>query len=392
MTVVGEQETTAVAGEAPLRILHVMRAPVGGLFRHVVDLARAQALAGHQVGVVADSSTGGGDAARILGELAPHLALGLTRMPMHRLPHPDDLRICWRIARLARGLSPDIIHGHGAKGGLYARLPALLPGFPAPRGRLARVYTPHGGSLHFRPDTVSGKVFFTVERILGRVTDLIPFESEYARHRFDEAIETPRCLAPVVHNGISGAEFTPVEPATDAADFVFVGEMRVAKGVEDLLRAIASLPSELSLALVGSGSDEAAFQSLSRRLGLSARVSFYPRMPAREALRRGRILVAPSRAESLPYIVIEAIAARRPVVAASVGGVPEIFGVHAHRLAPPGNPPALAAAMRGMLDMDARARDALLEDLFDDASKRFTIDRMTAGILKGYRGALSAIR
>ena len=72
------------APEHPLKILHVLRAPVGGLFRHVVDLARGQAALGHQVGIVADSSTGGTTAEAILAELSHDLALGLTRLPMSR--------------------------------------------------------------------------------------------------------------------------------------------------------------------------------------------------------------------------------------------------------------------------------------------------------------------
>lgn len=52
----------AVAEE--LNILHVLRAPVGGLFRHVIDLARGQAARGHRVGLVADASTGGEQAER----------------------------------------------------------------------------------------------------------------------------------------------------------------------------------------------------------------------------------------------------------------------------------------------------------------------------------------
>jgi glycosyltransferase involved in cell wall biosynthesis len=247
-----------------LRILHVMRAPVGGLFRHVADLARAQAEAGCEVGIVADSLTGGADAARILDELSPHLALGVTRLRMRRAPHPDDLRVTWRVAALVRDLAPHIVHGHGAKGGLYARLPALLPVFPPPGGTTVRVYTPHGGSLHFRPNTLSGRLFFTAELIMGRVTDFMPFESDYARRRFSEAIEPPRALAPVVHNGLSLQEFLPVTPAPDAADFVFIGELRVTKGVEELLRAFALLPDNLRLALVGSGRDETQFRDLAR--------------------------------------------------------------------------------------------------------------------------------
>ncbi len=44
---------------APLRIVHIVRAPIGGIFRHISDLAIAQTRAGHQVGVICDASTGG---------------------------------------------------------------------------------------------------------------------------------------------------------------------------------------------------------------------------------------------------------------------------------------------------------------------------------------------
>ena len=58
-----------------LKILHVLRSPVGGLFRHVIDLARAQAARGHQIGIVADSSTGGARADAAFELLKGQLAL-----------------------------------------------------------------------------------------------------------------------------------------------------------------------------------------------------------------------------------------------------------------------------------------------------------------------------
>src|SRR5262249_17312600 len=67
-----------------LNILHVLRAPVGGLFRHVRDLARGQVARGHRVGLIADSSTGGVEAEAALAALARELAHGLTRVPMSR--------------------------------------------------------------------------------------------------------------------------------------------------------------------------------------------------------------------------------------------------------------------------------------------------------------------
>ena len=392
MAAAGDQDASEDAAGAPLRILHVMRAPVGGLFRHVVDLSRAQAQAGHSVGIVADSTTGGAAACGVLGELSPLLALGVTRMPMRRLPHPDDLRVAWRVAGLARALAPDVVHGHGAKGGLYTRLPALAPGFPHASPPVARVYTPHGGSLHFRPETPFGRIFFAAERLMARVTDFIPFESDYARRRFIETIGAPTAYAPVIHNGLAAREFTPVTPAADAADFVFVGEMRVAKGVDTLLEAFAALPESLRLTLVGSGRDEGLFRALAERLGVSGRVTFVGPMPGQEALRRGRILVMPSRAESLPYIVLEAIAAKVPIVATRVGGIPEIFGAHADSLVAPSDSRALASAMIAMLATPDAARERRADEMAAFVREGFTIDLMTRGVLKGYRKALTAAR
>ena len=69
-----------MTADGPLNILHVLRAPVGGLFRHVVDLARGQAERGHRVGLIADSLSGGATAEATLADLSHTLALGLTRV------------------------------------------------------------------------------------------------------------------------------------------------------------------------------------------------------------------------------------------------------------------------------------------------------------------------
>ncbi len=69
-----------------LTIFHIMRSPVGGLFRHVVDLARYQHALGHRVGIIADSSTGGARADAILSQLHQELALGVSRVVMPRHP------------------------------------------------------------------------------------------------------------------------------------------------------------------------------------------------------------------------------------------------------------------------------------------------------------------
>src|ERR1700761_3251993 len=67
----------AGAPDQPLRILHAVRAPVGGIFRHILDVANGQADRGHHVGIIADSLTGGERAKTAVADNAPRLQLGV---------------------------------------------------------------------------------------------------------------------------------------------------------------------------------------------------------------------------------------------------------------------------------------------------------------------------
>ena len=76
-----------------LKILHVTRAPVGGIFRHILDLAEGQIARGHQVGIVCDSMTGGERAAAALAALAPVLPrefLGEALATARSIDHEGD--------------------------------------------------------------------------------------------------------------------------------------------------------------------------------------------------------------------------------------------------------------------------------------------------------------
>ena len=95
----------------PLRILHATRAPVGGIFRHILDLANGQADRGHHVGIIADSLTGGARAEQALAEIAPRLKLGVHRLAIHREPRPSDTVAWVRFLRLIRRLKPDVSLG-----------------------------------------------------------------------------------------------------------------------------------------------------------------------------------------------------------------------------------------------------------------------------------------
>ena len=369
---------------APLNILHVFRTPVGGLFRHVMDLARAQAERGHRVGLIADSTTGGERAAADLEKLEPLLAHGITRIPMSRQVGPADWKPILHTMRRAAAAKADVLHGHGAKGGAYARLALGTR-------RAIRVYTPHGGSLWFSKDTLKGKFYLAAEKLFMWRSDLLLYESQFSADASRANIGVPNCLVRVVHNGVSRAEFEPIVPAPDATDIVFVGELRHLKGVDLLIEALATLRRNgrpLTATLVGAGPDRNAFVAQAAAAGLSDAVKFPGAMNARQALPLGRLMVVPSRAESLPYIVLETIAAQVPLITTRVGGIPEIYGPLADTLIAPDSVDALAAAIAEALDHPERLAQRM-SALSECVSRLFSIDAMVDGVLDGYRAALS---
>ncbi|MCB1509601.1 MAG: glycosyltransferase, partial [Hyphomicrobiaceae bacterium] len=275
------------AANRRLRIMHCLRAPVGGLFRHVRDLAQYQARQGHRVAVVCDDGARDGLTASRLDDLNQHLALGLTRTPMPRSFGWTDMTAYAHIRKHAHAMQIDVLHGHGAKGGAYARLAARTL---KSRGiAIAAIYTPHGGSLHFDPRTPQGALFMAAERHLLRHTDAAIFESAFARDRFQErvadiAVSAPQCLSRVIHNGLADHEFTSHAPLADAADLLFVGELRHLKGVDVLIEAIAKLRQDdparpLSALIVGDGPDRAAFEDLTCTRGLQDQITFAGAMP-----------------------------------------------------------------------------------------------------------------
>lgn len=373
--------------DAPLRILQVLRAPVGGLFRHVNDLTRELAARGHQIGIVADSLTSDGLTAERLQGLQPFTKLGIHSLPMPRTIGWGDFTTPFRIRKLASELDIQVLHGHGAKGGLNARWARI--------GATSRValYTPHGGVLNYKVGSPVGLAFRLFEQAIVRFTDVFIFESAFARDAFYRMIAEPSQPTPVIHNGLAHEEFEPITPAADAKDFVFIGELREVKGVNYLLEALVDVRAPdgrpATLALAGDGPLMPDIKAMVTRLGLAERVTLLGAKPARPTLHLGRCMVVPSLAESLPYVILEAASAARPVIATDVGGVSEIFGPTAGSLIAPADTAALRRALQGFVN-DPAAADAEMAQRLEFIRHRFSIGHMADQIEALYRQVLAA--
>src|SRR6266702_6904062 len=371
------------SSDQPLRILHAVRAPVGGIIRHILDLANGQVDRGHHVGILADSLTGGERADKALAELAPRLTLGVHRLAIRREPSPDDFLVWLRMRRLIAKLKPDVTHGHGAKAGAFVRMRRRADD-------TIRIYTPHGGSLHYPLNTLKGEFYARLERSLMGATDLFLFESAFARDTYQRIVGTPKGVVHCVFNGVTPEEFEPVVTADDATDLAYVGEFRHIKGADLLVDAVARLHAggkKVTLTLGGDGEETAALKAQVEKLGLGGAIRFIGHVKARYGFSKGRLLVVPSRGDSMPYVVIEAGAAGIPMVAARIGGIPEIFSEHTDALFAPGIAGAIADAIETALD-DPDAALARARSLRERIFLHFSQKAMVEGVMVGYRDAI----
>lgn len=378
-----------MVAETPLRIIHCFRSPIGGIFRHVRDLVEEHARAGHQVGILCDSSTGGAHEEKLFDAIRPHLALGLTRLPIRRSVSPSDLMALYASYKHIKSLQPDVLHGHGAKGGVVARLIGSV--LRVNRYCVARLYSPHGGSLHYDRAKPAGQAVLRLERFLERFCDQLVFVCDYEQRTYDAKVGRPRIPAKVIYNGITDAEFAPLPLASDATDFLYIGMMRDLKGPDVFIDAFMAteqaLGRRLSATMVGDGPDKDRYRATLRDRGLSDRVALHDAIPARAAFSLARTVVVPSRAEAMPYIVLEALAAEKPVIASRVGGIPEVLGANSAALAIPGDVADLSRLMREVLETPGwQARVMPQPGAFKSV---FSASTMAAQMLDLYQGLVT---
>jgi glycosyltransferase involved in cell wall biosynthesis len=163
-----------------------------------------------------------------------------------------------------------------------------------------------------------------------------------------------------IHNGCDATCFYPADRRIARAELglpadcqlaLFVGRLDIAKGVYELLSAVASIDS-LRLTFIGEGLEAESLRSKARQYGIEQRVAFVPSAPPDKVARwlaACDVFTLPSYAEGCPNAVIEALSSGRPVVATRVGGIPELVDETCGFLVPPKDPSKLATFLREAL-------------------------------------------
>ncbi len=374
-----------------LKILHIIRAPIGGLFRHVRDLSLEQAKSGHQIGLFAADLPNNDYVNQLFEQVTPHLSLGCLRQSISRLPSFNDKNNMRDIKSFILEHEIDVVHGHGAKGGAYARLLSKNHGSDSLKNTRF-FYTPHGGVLHYNPKSPIGFVFLKTEKYFQKYTDGIIFESQSSKNLYEQKIDKLSKPSKVIYNGLVASEFNPIKPNNNAADFLYIGELRKLKGVDCLINAFAKLSraqaakthKKLKLIIVGYGPEEQEFKDMVAKAGIYDLVQFLPPMPARDAFKLAKVQVMPSRAEGLPYMILETIAAKMPLIASNVGGIPEIYGPNQHLLFDHQNIEMLYQFMQNVVEKKSEHIDQV-DSLYDYVKQHFNAPKMAQQITQFYQ-------
>lgn len=147
---------------------------------------------------------------------------------------------------------------------------------------------------------------------------------------------------------------------------VYIGRMDVKKGLRELVEAAAALRparAKLHVYLVGEGADRPLIESAIQAKKAAGYIHALPGCSFDDVavwMAAADLVTLPSYMEGCPNVVLEALASGRPVVATSVGGIPEILSEECGQLVPPRNSGALAQALASTLDRnwDANAISA----------------------------------
>ncbi len=333
-----------------MRVLHIV-APgeVGGLERVVQLLSQGQARAGAKVHVAVLLDRASADPALV----DFFAATGVT-------PHPIVIpaRTYWReraaILDLGRRLRPDVVQTHGCR-------PDVVDAPAARRLGIPTVTTVHG----FVGGDWKNRLYEWVQRRAYRSFDAVVAVSRPLRDRL-VLDGVPSNRIHVIQNGWQ-ENAPPFDRATarhvlgvSAEGFRvgWVGRLSSEKGPDVLLEALVHLTDlPLSVSMVGNGRERQSLRARVQRLGIERQVHWHGLVP--DMARRFAafdILVLSSRTEGTPIVLFEAMAAGVPIVAACVGGVPDVVSPGEALLVPPEDPVALAAAIRAVYRNPAEAR------------------------------------
>jgi glycosyltransferase involved in cell wall biosynthesis len=385
-----------------IKILRIIaRLNMGGPALHVAYLTHGLGERGYDTTLVAGTLARGEDSMAFVAE---GLGVEVVTIPElgREISPVRDLLATLRLARLIRRERPDIVHTHTAKAGTVGRLAARLAGGARPP---IVVHTFHGHVLRGYFGRVRSRFFTLLERRLARWSTALIAVSPQVRDDLVALGVAPVERFVVIRLGIEldsrvadgdgrveTRRYLGIPPDRFAVGWI--GRMTTIKRTDDVLvgfKLLRDAGVDATLCMVGDGPDRRRLERRAHELGIMRETLFLgyqedvaPLYAAFDAL------VLPSANEGTPVSVIEALAARTPVVATRVGGVPDVVREGEDGfLVDAGDTDALADRL-ARLAADPALREQMGEAASSRVLPRYAVDRLVDDVDRLYRSLLSA--
>ena len=287
---------------------------------------------------------------------------------VRRISPVQDLKALFSLWRLLIREKPFIVHTHTSKAGILGRLAAKLARVPI------IIHTPHGHVFYGHFGLLVSRFFLLTERLMARITDRMVALTQAERNdHIALSVFSPEKID-TIHSGVDVDRFMNVRVniaekkralGLNSKGLVVgtVGWLLPIKGPMHLLKAMSHVwesHPETNLVFVGKGDLERGLKEEARRMGVSEKVIFLGwRDDIPEIMQVLDVFVLPSLNEGMGRVLVEAMAAGKPVVASGVGGILDLVKEGQNGfLAGPGDEKGLAIAIKKLLE-DKEMREVM---------------------------------
>ncbi|MBI3586926.1 MAG: glycosyltransferase family 4 protein [Ignavibacteriales bacterium] len=368
-------------------LLMIDEASIGGGQQHVLALAENIKREEYEVAVACERS----------GYLVDELRKRKISVLPISISNTLSVRSLLSCVQAIRQYSPAIVHTHGGTAGFYGRIAARIV------GGIRTVHTYHG--LHYLHAKSNSITFLHrwIDRLLLPMTNslICVAQADYDLGVAKKVVHPSKGV--VIYNGIAVERYKAsvlsakglLEQKTKNDTFIVgtIGRLHIQKGHKFFLVAAKQILEEYPNTLfyiVGEGILRQELEAQSRTLGIAENVKFLgARTDIPQQLARMDVFVLPSLWEGLPLVLLEAMAARKPIVATAVNGVLEILEDRKEgMLVPPKDPESLAKAVL-LLRRDPALASALESAAYTKVSTRFNVQTMTRSTEKVYEKVLN---
>lgn len=371
--------------DRPVHVMQIVGDPVGGIRKHIHSVIDGLDPVRFVQSYAYSTTVQDEQFRREIGLLRMNLK-GVVPLAIRKKPHPSDLLNLLKLIRYCRKNRVDVVHGHGAKGGMYARLVAMICRVPA-------IYTPHGGVAHRMFGYWEDKLYTFVEKYLVRFTHCFIFESKYTAKSFQSKIGKLDRPWLVNYNGIECPSINVMQKQKVAEEqgetnIGVFAMLRREKGQRHLINAVAAIinsgQANVRLHIFGNGPDRNDLEKQVQDLDITGNVTFYGDVANPEpAMAKMDIIAIPSLFESFGYVGLEAMAIGKLVIASAVGGLLEIFDDKSALLVPPSDETALSRAIIQFIQ-NSESSAAMARVGYERCSTKFSLNIMIATLDKQY--------